>query len=138
MRAVTATLFAAAATIALAACSGAGAQSPTEAPVEAATTTEAPAPTPDPDAPADAVFAKSDSMAHTMCQLWTNTLDDPAMLRDVADDVHWYSSQTNNDFLNSTVGSLRGWGAEEPGVTTVLCGWNGYTPQDGSPSDLLG
>ena len=138
MRPIAATLLTAAAAIALTACSGADAQPPAEAPTEAATTTQAPARTPDPNAPTNAVFADSDAMAHTMCELWTTTLEDPAELRDVADDVTWYAGQAENEFMNSNVGALNEWGAGDPGKTDVLCKWNGYTPQGGSPSDLLG
>lgn len=138
MRKIAAAALIATGALALAACSGPAPAPATEAPAAAASTPSETPRTPDPEAPADAVFSESDTTAHTMCGLWTTTLEDPAELRDVADDVNWYSGQTSNDFLNSNAGALNEWGAGDPGKTDVLCKWNGYTPQDGSPSDLLG
>lgn len=92
--------------------------------------------TPDPPAPDLAIFADGDDMAHTMCELWTATLDNAGELREVVDDVAWYAGQVDNKFMQSAVAGP--WGAEDPGGTTVLCRWNGYEVQDGSPADLLG
>ncbi|MGO1227807.1 MAG: hypothetical protein ACTMH5_13315 [Brachybacterium sp.] len=95
-----------------------------------------PSRTPDPDAPELAIFADGDDMAHTMCVLWTTELDDAGDLRDVAEDVAWYGSQADNEFMQSPIAGP--WGADDPGGTNVLCRWNGYEVQDGSPADLLG
>lgn len=128
--------------LSLAAC-GTDGEEETAAPV-AETATEgqpseepSPAPTPDPEAPENAVFADGDDMAHTMCELWTTTLDDAGDLRDVAEDAAWYGEQVDNEFMQSPVNSLD-WGEENPVQTTILCRWNGYEKQEGSPADLLG
>lgn len=141
------TLVALLAAITLAACSAddsstgeeeAAGSSAEETVSEKQVTEEEPtqSPQPDPDAPEPAIFADSDDMAHTMCVLWTTALDDEGDLRDVADDVAWYGSQANNEFMQSPV-STSDWGADNAGHTTVLCQWNGYEMQDGSPADLL-
>lgn len=128
--------------LSLAACSPPATEEETAAPVAEATAeaepTEEPSPsrTPDPEAPEPAIFADGDNMAHTMCELWTTALDDEGDLRDVADDVAWYASQVDNEFVQSPIAGP--WGAEDPGGTSVLCRWNGYEAQDGSPADLLG
>ena len=125
----------------LAACGAPGSGEETAAPVAEQTaaeeqTTEAePSRTPDPEAPEPAIFAEGDDMAHTMCELWTTELDDPAELRDVADDVAWYAEHADNEFMQSPI--PREWGAGDPSATNVLCEWNGYEVQDGSPADLL-
>lgn len=133
------------AAVTLAACSGTGspeteteAAAPVaEATVGAESAEEPPASrTPDPEAPEPAIFAEGDNMAHTMCELWTTELDDPDELRDVADDVAWYAQQADNEFMQSPVAGP--WGVDDPSATSVLCKWNGYEVQDGSPADLLG
>lgn len=90
----------------------------------------------DPDAPENAVLADGDDMGHKMCALWTSALDNADDLRETADDVAWYGTQADNDFMQSPV-NTRGWGPDNAGQTTVLCGWNGYEAEDGSPADLL-
>lgn len=136
MRARSLVLTAATAALLLAGCGGAE-EAPAEAPPAAAATTEEPARTVDPEAPEGGVFADGDDMAHTMCELWTAALDDPSDLRDVADDVSWYASQADNSLLKGELIEYD-WGAGDPGYTDVVCKWNGYAPEDGSPSDLLG
>ena len=135
-------VLAAALVLSLAACGPSATEEETAAPVAETTTeaepTEEPTPsrTPDPEAPELAIFAEGDAMAHTMCELWTTELDDPSELRDVADDVAWYAEQVDNEFMQSPVAGP--WGVDDPGATNVICKWNGYEVQDGSPADLLG
>lgn len=134
--------LAAALALSLAACGPSATEEETAAPVAEATAEaepiEEPSPsrTPDPEAPEPAIFADGDNMAHTMCDLWTTALDDEGDLRDVADDVTWYSSQVDNEFMQSQIAGP--WGVDDPGATSVICKWNGYEVQDGSPADLLG
>ncbi|MGP4975979.1 hypothetical protein [Brachybacterium tyrofermentans] len=136
------TALAAALALSLAACGPSATEEDAAAPSAEVTTaaepTEEPTPsrTPDPEAPEPAIFADGDNMAHTMCELWTTALEDEGDLRDVADDVTWYASQVDNEFMQSRIAGP--WGVDDPGATSVICTWNGYEVQDGSPADLLG
>lgn len=131
-------VVAVAAVFALAGCSGGGAEDPAETPAAQAEAEISAEPrSVDPDAPENAVLADSDDMGHKMCELWTTSLEDEDDLRDVVEDVDWYGEQAKNDFMRSPV-STDDWGSGNPGHTDVLCHWNGYETEDGSPSDLLG
>lgn len=138
MRARRLALLAACAAVALAGCASEDVQKEEAAAPAAVESEAATSPrTVDPDAPANAVLAESDDMGHKMCELWTTALADEGDLRDTADDVAWYGTQADNDFMRSPV-NTQGWGPDNAGQTTILCGWNGYEAEDGSPADMLG